>query len=218
MASTTGGHGSKDSTHDKALGASHDSTVKRPNRDKSLLQKISDNSELKMSWIEQIEELEREGTVINKDTKMIVSGPPRPAEAAEGGQKDPRIIIPNDPSKFPGFPTDMNLFETPAEFGLAVITFWAKWRKTKKLSSAKAKKEANRASYEAEKQRISNQNKNVVGGASGRGRERDESENRLSLDRRQGRRSNWPQRDGWARDRSRDRRGRQNRTGLRRSK
>ena len=126
---------------DKALGASHDSTVKRLNRDKPLLQKISENSELKLSWAEQIEELEREGTVINED-KVIVSGPPRPAEAAEGGQKDPRIIIPNDPSKFPGFPTDINHFKTPAEFGLAVITFWAKWRKAKKVSSAKAKKEA----------------------------------------------------------------------------
>ena len=88
----------------------------------------------------------------------------------------------------------MNHFESPAEFGLAVITFWAKWRKAKKASSAKAKKEANRASNEAEKQRISNQNKNIVGGgASGRGhgRERDESENRLSLDRRQGRHSRY---------------------------
>ena len=163
MASTTRGHDSKDSTHDKAPGASHDSTVKRPNRDKPLLQKISDNSELKMSWIEQIEELEREGTVINKDNNMIISGPPLPSEAAEGGRKDPRIIIPNDPSKFPGFPTNMNLFDTPAEFGLAVITFWAKWRKAKKISSAKAKKEAKRASFEAEKLRISNQNENVVG-------------------------------------------------------
>ena len=71
---------------------------------------------------------------------MIISGPPLPSEAAEGGQKDPRIIIPNDPSKFPGFPTNMNHFDTPAEFGLAVITFWAKWRKAKKVSSAKAKK------------------------------------------------------------------------------
>ena len=89
MASNAGGHDSKDSSHDKALGASHDSTVKRPNRDKSLLQKISENSELKMSWIEQIEELEREGTVINKDNNVIISGPPLPSEAAEGGSKGP---------------------------------------------------------------------------------------------------------------------------------
>ena len=211
MASTTEGHDSKDSTHDKAPGASHDSTVKRPNRDKPLLQKISENSELKMSWIEQIEELEREGTVINKDNNMIISGPPLPSEAAEGGRKDPRIIIPNDPSKFPGFPTDMNLFDTPAEFGLAVITFWAKWRKAKKISSAKAKKEAKQASLEAEKQRISNQNDNVVGGARGRGRERDESENRLSLDRRQSRHSRYdrfdrPRSENRRKSRSRDRR------------
>ena len=84
MASTTGGHDSKDSSEDKALGAIHDTSVKRSNRDKPLLQKISENSELKLSWIERIEELEREGTVINKD-KVIVFGPPRPAEAAEGG-------------------------------------------------------------------------------------------------------------------------------------
>jgi hypothetical protein len=196
MASTTGGHDSKDSSDDKALGASHDTTVKRPNRDKPLLQKISENSELKMSWIEQIEELEREGTVINKDN-VIVSGPPRPAEAAEGGQKDPRIIIPNDPSKFPGFPIDMNHFETPAEFGLAVITFWAKWRKAKKGSSAKAKKEAVRASNEAEKQKISNQNENVVG-ANGRGHERDSR--RFRHERRF---QNWPRRDGWNSGRAR---------------
>ena len=88
MASTTGGHDSKDSSEDMAPGASQNTAVKRPNHDKPLLQKISENSELKLSWIEQIEELEREGTVINKD-KLIVSGPPRPAEAAEGGRKDP---------------------------------------------------------------------------------------------------------------------------------
>ena len=197
MASTTGGNDSKDSSEDKALGASHDTFVERPNRDKSLLQKISENSEMKLSWIEQIEELENEGTEVSKD-KVIVSGPPRPAEAAEGGRKDPRLIIPRNPSDFPGFPTDINQFETPAEFGLAVITFWAKWRKVKKRSSAQAKKEAERASNEAEKQTISNQNKRVVGAANGRGHERDESENRLSLDRRQGRDKDhgWQQQPG----------------------
>ena len=66
MDSKSGGHDPKESSDDKALGASHHTTVNRPNRDKPLLQKISENSELKLSWIEQIEELEREGTVINK--------------------------------------------------------------------------------------------------------------------------------------------------------
>ena len=74
MASIAGGHGSKNPSEVKAPGA-------RPNRDKPLLQKISENSEIKLSWVQQIEELENEGTVINKD-KMIVSGPPQPAEAA----------------------------------------------------------------------------------------------------------------------------------------
>ena len=140
MTSNSGGHGLKDVLEDKAQGASHDTTSGRPNRDKLLDQKITVNSELNLTWIEQIEELERDGAVIQD--KVITSGPEKPTGTSEEGRKDPRLIIPRNPSDYPGFPTDMSKFENARDFGQAVIMFWAKWRKKMKQCNSQAKKEA----------------------------------------------------------------------------
>ena len=106
MDSKSGGHDPKELSEDKAHGASHDTSLERPNHGMSLLQKISINSEKKLSWIEQIEELEKDGAVINQD-KVITSGLGRSTGASEEGRTDPRLIIPRDPSEYPGFPTDL---------------------------------------------------------------------------------------------------------------
>jgi hypothetical protein len=198
MDSKSGGHDPEESSEDKAHGASHDTSLERPNHGMSLLQKISINSEKKLSWIEQIEELEKDGAVINQD-KVITSGSGRSTGASEEGRTDPRLIIPRDPSEYPGFPTDMKKFDSPKDFGQAVIMFWAKWRKDKKKSNLHAKKEADRASKMAEKERIEEQNKRVVGangGGQGHNSRRYRQERRLQ---------NWPRRDGWASGRSRSR-------------
>ena len=119
MASTSGEHDLSDSSDDTAPGASHSR--------QSLLQKISLNTEMKLSWAEQLEELKQDGVSVDK--KVIVSGPIKPSEDSEEGRKDPRLVIPRNISDYPGFPTDMNKFGSAAEFGQAVIMFWAKWRK-----------------------------------------------------------------------------------------
>ena len=131
-----------------------------------------------MSWADQLEELEKDG--VSVDQKVIVSGPEKPSEAVEAneaGRKDPRLIIPRNLSDYPGFPADMNKFGSATEFGQAVIMFWAKWRKQKKQSNAKAKK-AER------KKRIAHQNDLVVGlGASNESesrRDRRQDQNRRS--------------------------------------
>jgi hypothetical protein len=177
MTSNSGGHDLKVVLEDKAQSASHDTTSERPNHGQSLEQKISVNSELNLTWIEQIEELEKDGVVITKD-KVITSGPGRSSGASEEGPKDPRLIIPRDPSEYPGFPTDMKKFDRAKDFGLAVIMFWAKWRKNKKKINLHVRKEAERASKKAESERIVEKNNRVVG-ANGRGTEshREESEN-----------------------------------------
>ena len=206
---------SRDASEDRAPSASQDASNKRPNRDQSFLQKIIVNTELNLSWIQQIEELEKDGVVITEG-RVITSGPEKPTGASEEGRKDPRLIIPRYPSEYPGFPTDMSKFENARDFGQAVIMFWAKWRKEKKTINLHAKKEATRASKKAEKDRIDNQNKSVVGFGHGGGHskgydDRKRSDNRPSLDRRQSRDrfsssvQKWPQRDGWARGRGRDR-------------
>ena len=128
MDSKSGGYDSRDSSKDRAPSASHDATNERPNRDQSLMQKISVNSELNLSWIEQIEELEKDGVSLAQG-KVITSGPEKLTGASEEGRKDPRLIIPSDLSKYPGFPTDMSKFENARDFGQAVIMFWAKHRK-----------------------------------------------------------------------------------------
>ena len=83
----------------------------------------------------------------------------------EEGRADPRLIIPSDLTKYPGFPADMKKFDSPKDFGQAVIMFWAKWRKDKKKRNSYAKKEADRASKTAEKKRIEEQ----AGSAEARG-------------------------------------------------
>ena len=47
--------------YDMEHGASHDTSSERQNDDQSLLQKISVNSELNLSWIDQIKELDNNG-------------------------------------------------------------------------------------------------------------------------------------------------------------
>ena len=171
MTSNSGGHDLSDSSDDMAPGASHSR--------QSLLQKISLNTEMKLSWADQLEELEKDG--VSVDQKVIVSGPEKPSEANEAdeaGRKDPRIIIPRNLSDYPGFPADMNKFGSAAEFGQAVITFWAKWRKQKKKSNAKAKKAEG-------KKKIADQNDCVVGLGDGEGRNRASNDKRSSRDRRQ---------------------------------
>ena len=157
MDSKSGEYDSRDASEDRAPSASQDASNKRPNRDQSFLQKIIVNTELNLSWIQQIEELEKDGVVITEG-RVITSGPEKPTGASEEGRKDPRLIIPRYPSEYPGFPTDMSKFENARDFGQAVIMFWAKWRKEKKTINLHAKKEATRASKKAEKDRIDNQN------------------------------------------------------------
>ena len=203
MTSNSGDHDLSDSSDDTAPGASHSR--------QSLLQKISLNTEMKLSWAEQLEELEKDG--VSVDQKVIVSGPEKPSEANEAneaGRKDPRLIIPRNLSDYPGFPADMNKFGSATEFGQAVIMFWAKWRKQVKKSKAKAKKAEG-------KKRIADQNDRVVGLGSGGGRNRASNDNGSSRDRRRDRNQSsnrdqrnyedrrresrtsnvWPRRDGW---------------------
>ena len=213
MASNSGENDLSDSSEDKAPGASHSR--------QTLLQKISLNTEMKLSWADQLEELDKDG--VSVDQKVIISGPEKTSEAVEAdeaGRKDPRLIIPRNLSDYPGFPADMNKFGSATEFGQAVIMFWAKWRKQRKQSNAKAKKAE-------KKKRIADQNDRVVGLGNGRGRNRahdsgssrdrrqDRSprrflgnggdgrsrDNRQKRDYNRGRESRtskaWPQRDGW---------------------
>ena len=210
MDSKSGKYDSRDASEDKAPSASQDASNKRPNRDLPLLQKISVNTELNLSWIEQIEELEKDGVTLTEGKDHITAGPEKPTGVSEEGRKDPRLIIPRNPSQYPGFPTDISKFEKARDFGQAVIMFWAKHRKETKKTNQHAKKEAARASKKAETDRINDQNKSVVGFGHGSGYDdRKKSDNRPSFDRRQSRDrfsnsvQKWPQRDGWARGRDR---------------
>ena len=172
MASNSGENDLSDSSEDKAPGASHSR--------QTLLQKISLNTEMKLSWADQLEELDKDG--VSVDQKVIISGPEKTSEAVEAdeaGRKDPRLIIPRNLSDYPGFPADMNKFESATEFGQAVIMFWAKWRKQVKKNKAKAKKAE-------EKKRIADQNDRVVGLGDGGGRNR-AHDSGSSRDRRQDR-------------------------------
>ena len=90
MASNSGENDLSDSSDDTAPGASHSR--------QSLLQKISLNTELKLSWADQLEELDKDG--VSVDQKVIVSGPEKPSEADEAGRKDPRLIIPRFSSRY----------------------------------------------------------------------------------------------------------------------
>ena len=171
MASNSGENDLSDSSDDTAPGASHSR--------QTLLQKISLNTEKKLSWADQLEELEKDG--ISVDQKVIISGPEKPSKADvadEAGRKDPRLIIPRNLSDYPGFPADMNKFGSATEFGQAVIMFWAKWRKQKKQSNAKA----NKAEV---KKRLADQNDRVVGLGNGRSCNRASNDSGSSRDRRQ---------------------------------
>ena len=174
MAANSAKHDAINSPEDKAHSASQDI----PNQKLSLSQKINKNSLMNLTWAEQLEELENDGVEVNRVDKVIISGPERSEVTSEVGRKDRRLIIPRNPSDFPGFPTDMGKFETAAAFGEAVLKFWAFWRKQKskkhlhaKKEAERSSKEAERASKEAEKQRTASQNKKVVGA-------RNENENR----------------------------------------
>ena len=87
---------SRDASEDRAPSASQDASNKRPNGDQPFLQKISVNTELNLSWIQQIEELEKDGVVITEG-RVITSGPEKPTGASEEGRNDPRLIIPRYP-------------------------------------------------------------------------------------------------------------------------
>ena len=81
MASNSGENDLSDSSEDKAPGASHSR--------QTLLQKISLNTEMKLSWADQLEELDKDG--VSVDQKVIISGPEKPSKADvadEAGRKD----------------------------------------------------------------------------------------------------------------------------------
>ena len=61
--------------------------------------------------------------------------------ASKQARKPSRIVIPQDISAFPGFPTDMGKFESATSYGEAVIRFWHDWRKVKSKDKKKAKRE-----------------------------------------------------------------------------
>ena len=131
MSAKSAGHDEFKAPEDRA----HSASRERPNQKGSVLQKINRNSELNLSWAEQIEELENDGVVFDRDTRVIISGPEKSAVTSEAGRKDPRLIIPKNPSNFPGFPTDMSKFDTACAFGEAVLRFWGRWRKEKSCLS-----------------------------------------------------------------------------------
>ena len=114
-----------------------------------------------------MDELENDGVVFDRDTRVIISGPEKSAVTSEASRKDPRLIIPKNPSNFPGFPTDMSKFDTASAFGEAVLRFWGIWRKEKEKRRLHAKKEAERATKTANKQNVANKNKNLVGTGAG---------------------------------------------------
>ena len=83
----------------------------------------------------------KNGTVLDRETKTIISGAEQPSEAG-AQRKDPRIVIPRDPSDYPGFPVNMGQFESAKAYGQAVIMFWHDHRNKKRKQKEKAKKEA----------------------------------------------------------------------------
>ena len=122
---------------------------------------------MNLSWAEQLDELENDGVEVgnrgNWPNAVIISGPERSTVTSEAGRKDRRLIIPRNPSAFPGFPTDVSKFDTAAAFGEAVLKFWAYWRKKKAKDNLKAKKEAERATKMANKQIVADKNEKLVG-------------------------------------------------------
>ena len=170
MSANSAKHDASKALEDKAHSASHG----LPNQKLSLLQKINKNSDMNLSWADQLDELENDGVVVNNrgnwPNSDIISGPEKSSVTSEAGRKDRRLIIPRKPSDYPGFPTDMGKFDTAAAFGEAVLRFWAFHRKKKgkvhlhaKKEAERASKGAERASKEAEKERVARQNKKTVG-------------------------------------------------------
>ena len=100
MDSKSGEYDSRDASEDRAPSASQDASNKRPNRDQSFLQKIIVNTELNLSWIQQIEELEK-GGVIMTEGKVITAGPEKPTENSGEGRKDPSPYHPQKSQSIP---------------------------------------------------------------------------------------------------------------------
>ena len=161
------------SSENDALNQSEDQAPgvgpQKPNDKQSLCEKINKNSALNLSWADMLDELESDGTVLVRETKTIVAGPERPEaagerpEAAGTQRKDPRIVIPRDPSAYPGFPLEMGKFESAKAFGQAVILYWHEHRIKKRKEKEKAKKAEDRAKKEAERLRVAKHNEKVVG-------------------------------------------------------
>ena len=182
MSAKSAGHDEFKVPEDRA----HSASRNRPNQKGSLEQKINRNSELNLSWADQLEELQNDGVVFDRDTKVIYSGPEKSAVTSEASRRDPRLIIPNDPSKFPGFPTDMSKFETATAFGEAVLRFWGLWRKQKSKERLHAKREAERAAKMANMQKVAGKNEKVVGADEKRRSHSDQLDSRADRSRSRG--------------------------------
>ena len=192
MATNSSENDATEPTEDQAQGA----RLPKANDRQSLCEKINKNTALNLSWADMLDELENDGTVLNRETKTIESGAERPAEAAGAQRKDPRIVIPRDPSAYPGFPVNLGQFESAKAYGQAVILFWHEHRKSKRKEKDNAKKEADRAKKEADRLKVASHNEKVPG--SDRYQSRSGRENR---------------RDDRSKDRREDRTRQQNRGG-----
>ena len=86
-------------------------------------------------------QLESDGVVLDWDTKCIksVPEPPYGASGQSQGKKRPRIVIPQDPSLFEGFP-DMRKYSSATSFGEAVIRFWHLYKNQKSRDKRKERK------------------------------------------------------------------------------
>jgi hypothetical protein len=199
MATNSSENDVTEQSEDQALGVGLQNSVEKANDRQSLCEKINKNTALNLTWADMLDELESDGTVLDRETNTIVAGAERPSEAAGAQRKDPRIVIPRDPSAYPGFPVNLGQFKSAKDYGQAVILFWHEHRKNKRKEKDIAKKEADRAKKEAERQRVASLNEKVVGsdryhsrsgrdGRDGRDNRRDDRREDRSVDRSKDRR------------------------------